>query len=360
MSFDGAAWPKQLRRARSPGDARSSKRWPLRALRRHPSWPWIKRAAVVAFLCVVATLVISEARKVDWAAVLAAFRRMPWPVLMGAGALAVTSHALYSAFDLFGRRYTRHTLPKRTVMALTFVSYAFNLNLGTLIGAAGIRYRLYLQLGLSLDAITRIMTLSMLTNWMGYIVLAGVLFIWQPIPLPYGWAQAPQMQVVLGALVLCLPAAYLAACAFSKQRAVQIRGHRIRLPSIRMALLQLAASCVNWMVIAAVIFTLLQFRIPYPAVLMALLTAAVAGVLLHVPAGLGVLEAVFVLLLSSFISKEELLAALLTYRGMYYLLPLAVAIVAYFALEAGFKRRRDRTDAAETPPDGACRAGRET
>jgi len=91
-------------------------------------------------------------------------------------------------------------------------------------------------------------------------------------------------------------------------------------------------------VMAGIIYTLLLQRVEYPAVLTALLAAAVAGVISHVPAGIGVLEAVFVALLSDQVAKEELLAVLLTYRGIYYLLPLMVAVVMYFLFEARMRR----------------------
>jgi len=104
------------------------------------------------------------------------------------------------------------------------------------------------------------------------------------------------------------------------------------------SLMQLLVSCANWLVMAGIIYTLLLQRVEYPAVLTALLAAAVAGVISHVPAGIGVLEAVFVALLSDQVAKEELLAVLLTYRGIYYLLPLMVAVVMYFLFEARMRR----------------------
>ena len=67
--------------------------------------------------------------------------------------------------------------------------------------------------------------------------------------------------------------------------------------------------------------------------------AAVAGVITHVPAGLGVLEAVFVTMLSSRLPAAQLLAGLLAYRAVYYLLPLAVAA----ALFAHVEWRRERS-----------------
>ena len=49
-------------------------------------------------------------------------------------------------------------------MAVTFISYVFNLNLGSLVGALALRFRLYSRLGLTYGVIARVASLSMLTN----------------------------------------------------------------------------------------------------------------------------------------------------------------------------------------------------
>jgi uncharacterized membrane protein YbhN (UPF0104 family) len=54
----------------------------------------------------------------------------------------------------------------------------------------------------------------------------------------------------------------------------------------------------------------------------------------HIPAGLGALEAVFVVMLGSRLPQSELLAALLAYRAIYYLAPLLLAVIAYLAIES--------------------------
>src|SRR5437016_3774642 len=77
---------------------------------------------------------------------------------------------------------------------------------------------------------------------------------------------------------------------------------------------------------------------PYPSVLAVLLLAAIAGVATHVPAGLGVLEAVFVACLAGTLPPVHVLAALLSYRALYYLVPLALASIGYVWVEA--QRRR--------------------
>jgi uncharacterized membrane protein YbhN (UPF0104 family) len=78
--------------------------------------------------------------------------------------------------------------------------------------------------------------------------------------------------------------------------------------------------------------------VEYSAVLGALLLAAVAGAVAHVPGGLGVLEAVFITMLSHRVGQAELLGALLAYRGVYYLAPLGVALCLYLAIESRNRR----------------------
>jgi uncharacterized membrane protein YbhN (UPF0104 family) len=96
-------------------------------------------------------------------------------------------------------------------------------------------------------------------------------------------------------------------------------------------------STANWALIGATVYLLLQAHVGYPAALAALLAAAVAGVATHVPAGLGVLEAVFIALLSPPVAQSPLLAALLVYRAVYYLVPLALAALLYLGFELRLK-----------------------
>jgi uncharacterized membrane protein YbhN (UPF0104 family) len=298
------------------------------------AWPWIKRVLTLLFFAAVAFLLLRYARTIDWHEVLDAVRGLPRGVLLAAGALAVASHLLYSCFDLIGRRYTGHRLPVRKVMQVNFISYAFNLNMGSLVGGVALRYRLYSRLGLRYPVITQILTLSMLTNWLGYLVLAGLVFSFAPLELPPDWKMDSAGLQLLGVALLGVAAVYLVLCGFSKKRSWTVRGYELLLPRPRMAALQLAISCTNWLLMAGAIYTLLQAQVPFTAVLSVLLVAAVAGVITHVPAGLGVLEAVFVALLSHQAPTAQLLAALLGYRAIYYIGPLLVAAALYLRVEA--------------------------
>lgn len=76
-----------------------------------------------------------------------------------------------AATTCWGALTAATSLAKRQVMLVSFICYAFNLTLSTWVGGIGMRYRLYSRLGLSGATITRIFSLSITTNWLGYILL---------------------------------------------------------------------------------------------------------------------------------------------------------------------------------------------
>lgn len=300
-------------------------------------WPHAKRGLTLAFFALLAWLLFEQARGIEWLEVGRAMTRLPSATIAIAAALATLSYLVYTSFDLIGRAYTGHALPTRCVMLVAFISYAFNLNIGSLVGGIAFRYRLYTEFGLGSDVITRVLSLSMLTNWLGYFVLGGGVLCFFTPALPPRWqAEWNTLALLLpwlGGVLLIVAGSYLLACAFSKRRRWRWRAHTLVLPTARMALLQLALAMLNWMLIGAIVFTVLQARVDYPTVLAVLLIAAVAGLIVHVPAGLGVIEAVFVAMLSSRLPATEILAGLLAYRAVYYLLPLGVATVLYTGVE---------------------------
>jgi len=299
-----------------------------------PWWPWVRRGLTGAFFALVAFFVFRYARGVDWRAVWEAITNTPAHVLMIALGLAAATHAIYSCLDLLGRHYTGHRLAKLKVMQVTFISYAFNLNLGAAVGAIAFRIRLYSRLGLDSGTIARVISLSIVSNWLGYLVLAGLAFTVAPLELPPTWKIGSEGLRWLGGFLLLVAFGYIGLCVGARQRSYTVRGHELLLPPARLVAAQLAIGCAHWLAMAAIVWTLLRAALPYPTVLSVLLIAAVAGVITHLPAGLGVLEAVFLALLSHRLPEPALLAALLTYRALYYIVPLLLAVGLYLFVEA--------------------------
>lgn len=305
-------------------------------------WQRLKKPLTVAFFLLLIVLFTLLARRIDWSEVLGTLADFKVRTLLVAAGLALGSFLVYACFDLIGRTYIRQDLGWRQILPVGFISYAFNLNLSAWVGGIAMRYRLYSRLGVSTANIAKILGLSLATNWFGYMVLAGAVFASGLMQLPPGWQLSSGALRGVGVLLLALSAGYLLACRFSRRREWAIRGVEINLPSLRMALLQLTLGALNWSLMAAVIFTLLPARLDYPVVLGVLLISSIAGVITHIPAGLGVLEAVFVALLQHEVPRGSLLAGLIAYRAIYFLLPLLIALLMYLLVEARAKALRVR------------------
>ena len=307
---------------------------------------WAKRLFTLLFLLLIPALLYMLARNLDWNEVrqsLLAYK--PGTRAIGL-VVALCSYLTFASFDLLARAYTGHTLPARQVLPVAFVCYAFNLNFTTWVGGVALRYRLYGRLGLDTATITRILTLGLLTNWMGYMLLAGTVFALRLVKLPESWAVGATGLQLIGFGLLAIALAYLLACGFAKKRTWKWREHEVTLPALRLALCQVALGASNWALMALLIFWLLPEKAFYPSILGILLISCVAGVVAHIPAGLGVLETVFLALLHGQIPQGTLVAALLGYRTLYYLIPLVLAVVTYLILEKRAKAMRQRDNPA--------------
>lgn len=161
-------------------------------------------------------LLVEQAHDVDWPEVGHAVRDYRWPRLHAAGALAVASYAVYSTYDLVARHHSGHRLGSAAVLGMAFVSYCGNLNFGAWFGGIGMRLRLYTRQGLSAATLAEIFGLSLLTNRLGYAVLADVLLVWRPLALPADWALGQAGLRASGGAMLLVAALHLAACAFTQ------------------------------------------------------------------------------------------------------------------------------------------------
>ncbi|MBT9466305.1 lysylphosphatidylglycerol synthase domain-containing protein [Hydrogenophaga sp.] len=311
------------------------------------AWGWFKRIAPWALAALVLTLVVRQARTVEWPEVWRALQALTLAQGLTAVGLALLSYGLYASFDLIGRRLTGHALSIPRTLATAAISYAFNLNFGALVGGFGLRLRLYMRGGLPAPTVAKVIAHSMVTNWLGYLWVAGAVLLFAPPRLPESGVPSDLGLRAIGAVMVALALVYLALCTWSRQRELSWRGHTLALPGARLAALQALLGGASWMLIGAIVWSLFGGRIDYPAVLGALLLAAVAGVLTHVPAGLGVLEAVFVATLGGRLPATEVLATVLAYRAAYYLLPLVLALPAYAWSEAA---ARPRTPTAQPLP----------
>ncbi len=308
-------------------------------------WPWLKpwlgRGLGLLLVIAIGVVLARQVGRIDGAAVGQALADMSPRLLLAAAAMALISHVLYGCLDILGRRYTAHQLPVGKVLLIGTTSYAFNLSLGSVLGGMACRARLYTRLGLPVGCIARIVTFCLISNWLGYLLLAGAVFALSPPELPAAWG-LPELASGgmrwLGVVLLATGLLYLGLCVRHGGRTLVLRQQVWSVPRLGLALAQAGVSLGHWAAMGALLTLLLQGRVPYVQVLAVLLVAAIAGVIAHVPAGLGVLEAVFMTLLSHRLPAATVLAALVSYRVLFYLLPLGLGTAVFLRMEANGSR----------------------
>jgi len=336
--------------AKPPERAGSASGW-----RRH--WPLLKKVFFIVFALLVIGLLVDQARNVEWDKVFEAVQAYTWPVLLRAAGLAVLSYLIYSCFDLLAIPYLGHMIPPARVIPVGIVAYAFNLNMGSLVGSVGFRFRLYLRLGLKAGEITRIIGLSLTTNWLGYLWVAGGLFAWGVLPIPDDWSISNYALRGIGAGMVAVAVAYVAMCGLARKRAWTVRGHEVELPSFKIAMAQSLLGSACWLSIGLVVWSLMRHDVSFALILGVLLLSGIAGAVTHIPGGLGVVEAVFVAMLGGQVPHYEIIGTLLAYRAVYYLGPFAIAAVLYFILEARLPKLAQEDEAEARNGDGKDSGG---
>ncbi len=267
---------------------------------------------------------------------------LPPARVMAALVLAALGYAALTLYDFFAVRYAGRRLPYRTVAPASFVSYALSQNLGmAALTSVPLRLRFYAAAGLGPGEIARIVVFVSATFWLGVITLGGVAFVTEPLTLPPAWHVGQMSSRFLGVVLLLLTLAYLAA-VFLYRKSIHLRSFELKLPTPAMALRQVVVSSADLACAAGVLYVLLppEAAISFPKFLAVYLLALIAGLISQVPGGLGVFEAVVVATLPVGVPASAVLATLLAYRVVYYILPLFAAGAVLALSEAARHRER--------------------
>lgn len=257
--------------------------------------------------------------------------------------LTAASYAMLTLYDVLALRHLARPLPYGRVVTTSFAAFAIGNSAGLVALSAGaIRYRLYALAGLTGGEIAQVVAFCTLTFTLGSAVLLAVSLIGEAGDAASLLHASPAMATAAGIAVLALLLAYLGATAWRRTPLV-VAGWSLWLPSWRMTLLQILVAAVELLLAGAVLYALLPSAPAPPFTTFAglYIVALVAGAASTVPGGLGVFEPVLILLMPG-VPTGPLLGALLAYRIIYFLLPLALAFVLLSSHEAWRQRERAR------------------
>lgn len=268
----------------------------------------------------------------------AAVSQIPTWRLWAAAGLTVFNYLILIGYDYLAIRAIQHPLPFSKISLASFTGFATSYNFGALLGGTSVRYRLYSAWGLSAVEILQLIIMLGTTYWVGVFALAGVVFIAQPFPIPDSLHLPFSNVQPLGYILLATAVCYTSLTLIRKSPIV-IKGIKIQLPKTGMTILQLTVSAADLVLVGMILYTILapDLSVGYVEFLGIFLMATVTVVLSHVPGGVGVFELVILTLVASQ-SSATILAGLLVFRVIYYLLPLFGALILLALHELSLNR----------------------
>ena len=315
-------------------------------------WSRIGVVLSLTIIAVAAVVLYHSLRNLDVDGVVAALKATPH-IDIAAAALCVAGGSFTLTFyDWFAlRTIGRSEIPYRVAAVSGFTSYAIGHNIGATVFTGGaVRYRIYSAHGLSAIEVAKICFISGLTFWLGNATVLGLSVAIEPhaaAPLTQlpGWANRGIALVILAILF-----SYI-AWVWSATREIGQNEWKVRLPSGPSTLVQIVIGLFDLGFCALAMFMLLpgEPNIGFVTLLVVFVSATMLGFASHAPGGLGVFDAAMLVALWQF-RKEDLLAGLLLFRMLYYLVPFALALSILGVREVLYMRSHKTQPKPRTVP----------
>ncbi|MCG8292324.1 bifunctional lysylphosphatidylglycerol flippase/synthetase MprF [Pseudomonas entomophila] len=268
---------------------------------------------------------------------------VPTHSLLGALLATLVGFVILLGYEWSASRYAAVQLPVRTLVLGGFSAFAIGNAIGlSMLSGGSVRYRLYARQGLGAAEVARMTVFASLSLGCALPPLAALATLSDlsaaatalRLPAPLLGSIAVAVLVATMALVIGLYRRRLPEQPLAHGLLVQFGRRTLRLPNGRLAALQLVITALDVAAAATVLYMLLPEAPPFGAFVLVYLLALAAGVLSHVPGGVGVFEAILLAAFANQLGAAPLAAALLLYRLIYVVLPLLVACVLLLANEA--------------------------
>jgi uncharacterized membrane protein YbhN (UPF0104 family) len=296
------------------------------------------RVGLALSVCIIAISVFVLWRRLqhlDVDRVMAALAAKPvHEILAAAGAIAA-SYVTLTFYDWFALRTigARH-VPYRIAALASFTSYSIGHNIGATVFSGGaIRYRIYSFWGLRLIDIAKLCFVTGLTFWLGNLTVLGLGMVYVPAAASAVDHLPPFANRMLGIAALVVLAGYL-VYVWRKPRAFGTDRWRVTLPDGPLTLLQLLIGLADLFFCAVAMSLLIPSQPPieFIALSVVFVFATLFGFASHAPGSLGVFDAAMLVGLGQF-DREELVAGLLLFRLLYFILPFTFALLTVGARE---------------------------
>ena len=292
-----------------------------------------KRLGIAASLLIIAfaiTTLVRTLKGVDTGVIVIALTEKSPSRIALAALCVIGAFCTLTFYDFFAlRTIGKMHVPYRIAALSSFTSYSIGHNIGATVFTGGaIRFRIYSDYGLTAIDVAKICFISGLTFWLGNTFVLGIGMAMHP------WAASamdllpPAINRLIAFGCVAGIAAYFIWLVLGKnRRELGQHGWKVVLPSARLTLLQILIGVVDLGFCALAIYLLMPVQpgIDFISLAVVFILATLLGFASHAPGSIGVFDAAMLVALPQF-GREELLATLVVYRVLYFLIPFSIAI----------------------------------
>jgi hypothetical protein len=296
-------------------------------------WIGWKRLGVAASLLIIALAVrtlVHTLKGVDSSRILTTLTDIPPGHIALAALCVVCAFCTLTFYDFFAlRTIGKKHVPYRIAALSAFCSYSIGHNLGATVFTGGaIRFRIYSDYALNAIDVAKICFLSGLTFWLGNLVVLGVGMAYHPSAASEMDLLPPELNRLIALGCLAGIVIYFVWLMTGKERRqLGQNGWKVVLPSAKLTLVQILIGVVDLGFCATAMYLLMpmQPQIDFMSLAVVFILATLLGFASHAPGSLGVFDAAMLVALPQF-GREQLLATLLVFRVLYFVIPFTIAI----------------------------------
>jgi uncharacterized membrane protein YbhN (UPF0104 family) len=299
-----------------------------RAVDEAVGWNRIAFAASLLVIAAASVTLLRLLRDIEIDKVIGALQATPPETVVLAGALVAAGYVALTFYDFFALRTIgcRH-VPYRIAALASFTSYTIGHNLGATVLTGGVvRLRIYSPWGLGVLDVAKIAFVTGLTFWLGNAFILGLSVAYAPDAASAVDQLPPWLNRTIALTGLAVIVGYV-LWLVPAPRVVGSGAWRITLPNAPLTFVQIGIGVLDLTIGALAMYVLLPAEPPIDllALLVVFVLATLLGFLSHAPGSLGVFDAAMLVGLAQF-DKNELVAALLLFRLLYFILPFLAAL----------------------------------
>jgi uncharacterized membrane protein YbhN (UPF0104 family) len=298
-------------------------------------WNRIGLALSLVIIVSAAAVLYRILREIEFSDLVVALKATELSDVVLAALFVAAGYFTLTFYDLFALRTIGAThIPYRIAALAGFTSYSIGHNIGASVFTGGaVRYRVYSAWGLTAIDVAKICFIAGLTFWLGNVAVLGLGIAYEPQAASAIDQLPPWVNRVIAFAALGLLAAYV-AWVWVKPRVIGRSDWVVTLPGGPLTLLQIGIGIVDLACCALAMFVLMPDdpHIAFIKLAVVFVAATLLGFASSSPGGLGVFDAAMMVALIEF-EKEELLAGLLLFRLLYYVIPFALSLIILGARE---------------------------